>query len=290
MTDWVEITRRNARSVQTTIGWIFWDPGAVERYERLGLPGPARLHRERERRRSGRAGADAVIAAFGSISPLGIRLAFDLVAQHTTFDAVWNARDEAVRRRVAARTRPRSSSRSPRSARSCGRSSSSCRSVGRVFFAAHLRMPRPGRSGAVGLARGQLPARVARRHALGARRGRGSRRRRGVDPAQRVARLRARLAAEVARVGARRRSTRAWACADASAGLVRAGEVTPEGIALRQRIEDDTDRLTTASVANAGRGRARAASHDDFEPPCAPLLHRVDITAGPNYQPASRIR
>src|SRR5262245_31888415 len=40
MTDWVDITRRNSRSVQTTIGWIFWDPGAVARYEQLGLPGP----------------------------------------------------------------------------------------------------------------------------------------------------------------------------------------------------------------------------------------------------------
>ena len=38
MTDWFEITRRNARSVQTTIGWIFWDPGAVRRYEAVGLP------------------------------------------------------------------------------------------------------------------------------------------------------------------------------------------------------------------------------------------------------------
>jgi hypothetical protein len=37
---WVDITRRNARSVQTTIGWIFWDPGAVRRFEALGLPGP----------------------------------------------------------------------------------------------------------------------------------------------------------------------------------------------------------------------------------------------------------
>ena len=47
MTDWFEITRRNARSVQTTIGWIFWDPGAVARYERSGCPGSraARLHR-----------------------------------------------------------------------------------------------------------------------------------------------------------------------------------------------------------------------------------------------------
>ena len=37
--NWIGITRRNARSVQTTIGWIFWDPGAVARYEEIGLPG-----------------------------------------------------------------------------------------------------------------------------------------------------------------------------------------------------------------------------------------------------------
>lgn len=28
----------------------------------------------------------------------------------------------------------------------------------------------------------------------------------------------------------------------------------------------------------------------DFEPPCELLLERVDVTAGPNYQPASRTR
>jgi len=27
-----------------------------------------------------------------------------------------------------------------------------------------------------------------------------------------------------------------------------------------------------------------------FEPPCEQLLTRVDVTAGPNYQPASRLR
>lgn len=42
------------------------------------------------------AGPDAVIAAFGSISPAGIRWAFDLVATSTTFDDVWHARDDAV--------------------------------------------------------------------------------------------------------------------------------------------------------------------------------------------------
>ena len=34
-TAWVELTRRNARSVQTTIGWIDFDPGAMDRYEAL---------------------------------------------------------------------------------------------------------------------------------------------------------------------------------------------------------------------------------------------------------------
>ena len=35
---WFEITRRNALSVQTTIVWIFRDPGAVTRFAHLGIP------------------------------------------------------------------------------------------------------------------------------------------------------------------------------------------------------------------------------------------------------------
>jgi hypothetical protein len=141
MTDWFEFTRRNARSVQTTIGWIFWDPGAVARYEKLGLPGPLGYIAARAAP-LGPAGPDATIAAFGSISPLGIRLAFDLVAQHTTFDAVWHARDEAVldglREHAPAICEPLAAlgpvlwpvvERLP--------------STGRVFFGAHLRMARP---------------------------------------------------------------------------------------------------------------------------------------------------
>ena len=65
--------------------------------------------------------------------------------------------------------------------------------------------------------------------------------------------------------------------------------MTPEGIALRQRIEDDTDRLTTRPWELLGEDRARRFAAE-FEPPCELLLHRVDVTAGPNYQPGSRIR
>src|SRR5262245_39768341 len=94
-TDWPAITKRNARSVQTTIGWIYWDPGAVRRYEALGIPAPLGYIASRAVPLVP-AGANAVCAAFGSISPLGIAMALDLIAQHTTPDALWAARNEAV--------------------------------------------------------------------------------------------------------------------------------------------------------------------------------------------------
>ena len=38
------------------------------------------------------------------------------------------------------------------------------------------------------------------------------------------------------------------------------------------------------------RSRLEARFAADLEPPCELLLRRVDETAGPNYQPASRLR
>ena len=72
-------------------------------------------------------------------------------------------------------------------------------------------------------------------------------------------------------------------------GLVREGAVTAEGLRLRQQIEDDTDRLTTLPWELLGETESIKFA-EQFEPPCERLLARVDITAGPNYQPASRIR
>ena len=72
-------------------------------------------------------------------------------------------------------------------------------------------------------------------------------------------------------------------------GLAADGVVTPAGIALRQQIEDDTDRLTTTVWERLGRVESERFA-TDFEPPCVQLLARVDETAGVNYQPASRVR
>jgi hypothetical protein len=285
MADWVAITRRNARSVQTTIGWIFWDPGAVERYERLGLPGPLGYIASRAAP-LGPAGADATIAAFGSISPIGIRIAFDLVAQHTTFDAVWNERDEAVLAGLGAHA---PAILDPLAALGplLWPIVDALPTTGRVFFAANLRMPRPNDPVLSGW------------HAVNClREWRGDLHwalvtAAGLDGVEASILHNAWLGYERDWL-AKSRGTgpedleRGWAALEARS-LVRNGQVTAEGIALRQHIEDETDRLSTLPWRLLGEKQAlRFAT--DFEPPCEALLGRVDMTAGPYYQPASRLR
>jgi hypothetical protein len=285
MTDWVDITRRNARSVQTTIGWIFWDPGAVARFEALGLPGPLGYIAARAAP-LGPAGPDATIAAFGSISPPGIRLAFDLVAQHTTFDAVWDARNEAVldglRAYAPAILEPLAGL-GPR----LWPVVEQLPTLGRVLYAAHLRMPRPADPVLSGW------------HAVNCiREWRGDTHwalvaSAGLDGIEAGILHNAWVRYERDWLPKSRGATdddlaRAWASLE-QRELARAGTVTADGIALRQHLEDETDRLTTIPWELLGEPHARRFA-DDFEPPCVQLLERVDITAGPNYQPASRLR
>ena len=61
-----------------------------------------------------------------------------------------------------------------------------------------------------------------------------------------------------------------WASLEAR-GLAADGRVTAEGIALRQAIEDDTDRLTTLPWELLGEDRALWFA-EAFEPPCEQLL------------------
>jgi hypothetical protein len=285
VTDWVEITRRNARSVQTTIGWIFWDPGAVGRYEKMGLPGPLGYIASRAAPLAP-AGPDAVIAAFGSISPIGIRIAFDLVEQHTTFDDVWNARNEAVLEGLHEYA-PAILEPLAELGPVLWPVVDALPSVGRVFFAAHLRMPRPD------------DAVLSGWHAVNClREWRGDVHwalvaANGLDGVEASILHNAWLGYERDWLPRSRGSSdddlaRAWESL-ARKGFVADDSVTPAGVELRQRIEDETDRLTTLPWELFGEERAIAFARD-FEPPCEMLLRRVDVTSGPNYQPASRVR
>lgn len=284
--DWFDLTHRNARSVQTTIGWIFWDPGAVARYEALGLAGPLGYIGARAAPLAP-AGPEAVEAAFGSISALGIALTFDAVEKHaTSFEALWQARDEAVveglRAFAPGIVDPLIELGPP-----LWDVVEQLPTVGRPLYASHLRMPRPADPLLSGW------------HAVNCiREWRGDTHwaivaASGLSGIEASILHNAWLGYERDWLAASRGSApgeieRGWTTLR-SKGLADDRDVTSDGVALRQHIEDETDRRTTLVWELLGEPRTRAFA-PDFEPPCELLLTRVDETAGPNYQPASRIR
>lgn len=288
-TELVERTRRAARSVQTTVGWIFWDPGAVERYTALGIPdrfaSPGGYIASRAAPLAA-AGPEAVIAAFGSISPAGIRAVFELLGGPARFVDFWRARDEAVveglHRHAPAIVEPLCEfgpelwavvERLPL--------------TGRVLFGAVRSMPRPA------------DALLSGWHAVNAlREWRGDTHwaltvAAGLDHAEASILHNAWLGYESDWLALSRGTSPEALDAGWSAlsgrGLATDRTVTDEGIALRQRIEDDTDRLTVLPWELLGAERTDALV-GLLEPPCTLLLERVDVTAGPNYQPGSRLR
>lgn len=293
--DWPAITARNARSVQTIVGWIFWDPGAVTRYEALGLPDylVAGLGYKAAGYMAARAaplapaGVEAVIAAFGSISSLALRALFPAVAESgRSFLDFWRARDEAVRgglHRYAPDIVGALAVLGPQ----LWPVVDALPRLGRVFFAAHLDMPRPDDpvlSGwhainclrewrgdthwAVVTAAGLTHPEASILHnawlgyekdwlALS----------RGTSPQD--------LDAGWERLRAR--------------GLAEGDKVCQSGLDLREAIEQRTDELTTQPWEMLGEAAAIKFA-EELEPSCELLLTRVDETAGPNYQPASRRR
>jgi hypothetical protein len=287
--EWQAITKRNARSVQTTIGWIFWDPGAVRRYTDLGLPehlaGPLGYMAARSAPLAG-AGPDAVIAAFGSISPLAIRGVFGLLGTPERFAEFWEARDEAV---VAGLRDHASDIIEPLAelGPSLWPVVEQLPLVGRTFFGAHLAMTRsedPLLSGwhAVNCLRewrGDTHWALVVAH--------------GLTHAEASILHNAWLGYETDWLPRSRGTNDADLDAGWKAltdrGLAENRVVTARGVKLRQRIEDETDRLTALPWRLLGAERSQWFA-EAFEPPCELLLRRVDETAGPNYQPASRIR
>lgn len=288
--DPVDVTRRVARSVQTTVGWIFWDPGAVQRYEALGLPsewaGPLGYIGARCAPLAG-AGPDAVIAAFGTISPVGIRAVFDLLDHDPErFGQLWAARDEAVAeglRRYAPDIVEPLVDHGP----ALWSLVDDLPAIGRTFFGAHLRMPRPDDPLLSGW------------HAINClREWRGDTHwaivvAEGLTHPEASILHNAWLGYETDWLATSRGTSpedleAGWVALRAK-GLARDREVLPTGVELRQQIEDATDQRTTAPWESFGF-EATVALAEQLEPPCEQLLARVDETAGPNYQPASRLR
>lgn len=289
MTDWFDITRRNARSVQTAIGWIFWDPGAVQRYQAAGLPegfaGPLGYIAARCAPLAA-AGPAAATAAFGSISPAGITAVFDILGSVDRFSEMWQVRDEAVLEGLREHA-PQIVEPLVDYADELWAAVEQLPLIGRSFFGAHLAVPRPSDPLLSGW------------HAVNClRQWRGDTHwalvvAAGLTHAEASILHNSWLGYEGDWL-ALSRGTSADDLEDGwerlhQRGLAAERAVNAQGVALRQQLEDDTDRLTTVPWELIGEGRAREFAAR-FEPPCELLLRRVDETAGVNYQPASRLR
>ena len=221
----------------------------------------------------------------GSISRLGINAVFQLLGTPERFREFWSARDEAVLEGLRTYT-PEILQPLRELGPVLWPIVAQLPVIGRTFFGAHLAMPRPEEpvlSGwhaincvrewrgdthwALVVAAGLTHAETSILHNAWL----------GYEPDW-LAKSRGTQPADI---------EAGWSALEAR-GLAENRQVTSEGIALRQQLEDDTDRLTTLPWQLLGpEGSARFAQ--EFEPPCITLLKRVDETAGPNYQPASRV-
>ena len=282
--EWFELTRRNARSVQTTVGWIFWDPGAVQRYEALGLPGPLGYIAARIAP-FGSAGYEAVVAALGSISPLGVRFVVDFVAPQD-YPLWWNARNEAVKEGLLTYA-PDAAAALSDMRDDLWNVVEHLPFVGRPFSASHLEMERvtdPVLSGwhAVNILREWRGDThwgiIAQLNLTGPEASTLHNEWLRYDDDW-LSRSRGLSEDDIAS---------AWRGLERR-GLAHQGSITSAGLELRQWIEDETDRRTTLPWEILGWDKA-VLFHERLEPPCEVLLRRVDSTAGERYQPASRIR
>jgi hypothetical protein len=284
-TDWSAVSQRNARSVQTTIGWIYWDPGVVARYEALGLPGNLGLIAARVAPFAG-AGPDAVTSALGSISPLAVEWLYKLLPSTENFMAIWHARNDAVLEGLATHA-PAMLDALPAFGPALCEVAAQLPVNGRPFCASHRALPIPDDPVLSGW------------HAINF-----LREWRGDTHWDLVTTLNltggeasilhnAWLGYDGDWLSLSRGNTpeaidAAWEGLHHK-GLARDRSVTAEGIALRQHLEDETDRLGALPWQLLGVNRAQEFA-TVFEPPCELLLRRVDETAGVRYQPASRIR
>ena len=282
--EWFELSRRIARSVQTTVGWIFWDPGAVARFEALGLPGPLGYIASRSAPFAG-AGYSALVAALGSISPLGIRFVVDFMTA-SEFMKFWDARNEAIAEGLVEHA-PAMTDVLSRYADQLEGVVDALPFAGRPFSASHLDVARsddPVMRGwhAINIIRewrGDTHWGIVAEHNLNGPEastlhnawlnydGEWLSRSRGISDE----------AIDAAFTSLELR------------GLATKGVVNEQGLALRQHIEDETDRRCELPWRLLGFKETHTLAAL-LEPPCELLLRRVDITAGERYQPASRIR
>jgi len=285
MTDWLDLTRRAGFVSHRLIGWIYWDPVAIERYAALG-PDPITYYVATRGATLAGAGNAAVIAAFYSISPPFISMCLDQCRERTTFADAAAARDAGVVLGMREYV-PEICDELATLAEPLWEAADALPVAGRVLYATCRDWPRPDDPllsawlavNCIREWRGDthfaiLTAEDIGQIEAGVLHGAWMNypddwlpRSRGADDAG--------LDAAFAELERR--------------GLATAGAVNARGIEYRQELEDRLDGLTSVAWNSLGEERTRQFL-DLIEPVGDRLVERIDLTAGPNWMPAARER
>lgn len=286
MTDWTDLSARASFASHRLIGWIYWDPGAIDRYTALGVPDGFGYYVASRGAPLAPAGHQAVAAAFYSIHPGFIELCLATAAQHTTFPSIIEQRDLAVGeglRRFAPEVCDALAGLGPR----LWSAADALPVSGRVLFAAHRGCPRPDDPvvsawlavNCIREWRGDTHFAVLASHDLSGTQAGILHNAHLNYPEQWIPRSR----------GADDDALGAAMAELESRGLASDGRVNAAGLELREQIETTTDRL----CERAWRLLGEDGTHEFLEvvePVGEQLLARIDQTAGEHWMPAARER
>ena len=288
MADWSALARRASLASHDLVGWIFWDPRAIENYTALGVPDGTGYYIATRFGPLGGAANDAIAATGYSIHPMFLGMAMDLCREHTDFESAMAARDDAVVPGLS-EIDPSIPDRLAALAEPLWAAADALHHGARVLFAAHRERPRPGPDEAALSAwlavnclrewRGDThwalcvaadldAAEVGLLHNV------------MVDGYEAEWIARSRGADDEA-------LERAWARLEAK-GFVVDRSITDEGQVFRQNLEDRTDELSGQMWELAGED-VTIALCELIEPHHDAVIARIDATAGPNWMPASRV-
>lgn len=285
MIDWTELTARAAFASHRLIGWIYWDPRAIELYTALGVPNGVGYYAASRAAPLLPAGPQPVAAAFYSIHPGFLKFAIETALAHTTWEQIFDARNTAVgeglRRHV-----PEIVDELSAMASALWAVADDLPESGRVCFAAHRQAPRPDDE----LVSAWLAVNCIREW-------------RGdthfaILTSEDISRVQAGILHDahlnyggwIAQSRGADEAALAEAFADLeNRGLADGGVVNDAGLAVRQLIEDRTDELCARAWKALGASRTHRFL-DLIEPIGERLLRRIDETAGPNWMPAARER
>lgn len=287
MIDASDLTARAAFASHRLIGWIYWDPDAIARYTALGVPEGRGYYVASRCAPLAAAGPDVVAAACYSIHPVFVRFSLETASAHTTFEAVYEARNDAVEVGLG-ECAPELAGPLTDLAHDLWRVVDQLPLAARPLFAAHRSWPRHE-------SRPVLSAWLA----LNAIREWRGDTHWAVLAADDVSGVEAGLLHE-AYLGypgdwiPRSRGAdddvldQAWRRLDAR-GFVTDGRVNRAGVAFREELERRTDSLCSPGWELLGEHATRRLL-DAVEPISDRFIERIDRTAGPNWMPAARRR